>query len=305
MKLVRQRDLLDLLVIDRTTTDELGRVEVLWMHPPAHRVLGFICKAGPFGGQKLAFNLKQVHQLGAESVVTQGEAVATNVSEVKLLETLIGLEVWSDGGTKMGKIIDCLFNLKSGVITQYLFRSDGWRGVTGGVYQLPTGSIQRFGKKRVFVSRTVMKQPQVYQEGLEEKLAKASDRIKARYTDLTQQASDQLQQVTDQATHQMQSLTDRAAQQLQSLGQQVTEETQALTQSAKQRSQSLLTQAQEQVKHLGAEWVEPSDAETQQSSFASSADIESLDQDWPEDDEWNSSLEDIPPEDLEDDEPWI
>ncbi|MGB7413452.1 MAG: PRC-barrel domain-containing protein, partial [Thermosynechococcaceae cyanobacterium] len=90
--LIRHRDLLNLLVIDRATTDELGRVEVVWMHPPAHRVLGFICKTGPLGGPKLAFNLNQIDQLGSESVVVKGESVVTNTSEVKLLESLIGLE---------------------------------------------------------------------------------------------------------------------------------------------------------------------------------------------------------------------
>jgi uncharacterized protein YrrD len=246
-KLVRHRDLLNLLVIDRATTDELGRVEVIWMHPPAHRVLGFICKTGPLGGPKLAFNLKQIHQLGSKSIVANGAAVGTNTSEVKLLESLIGLEVWSDQGTKIGKIIDCLFDLKSGVITQYLFRSDGWRGVTGGVYELPTGSIQRFGKKRVFVSGTVTRQPKIYQAGLEEKLAKAGNRIQSRLIDLTHQ-------VTDQATHRVQSLTDQATQRAQTLGQQLTEETQNLTQVARQRGQSLFARVQEQARSLGEEF---------------------------------------------------
>ncbi|MEO0377114.1 MAG: PRC-barrel domain-containing protein [Cyanobacteria bacterium P01_A01_bin.17] len=253
-KLIRHRDLLNLLVIDRATTDELGRVEVVWMHPPAHRVLGFICKTGPLGGPKLAFNLKQIHQLGPKSIVANGNAVGTNTSEVKLLESLIGLEVWSDKGNKIGKIIDCLFDLKSGVITQYLFRSDGWRGVTGGVYQLPTGSIQRFGKKRVFVSGTVTRKPKIYQEGLEEKLVKAGDRIQSRFTDLTHQASNQLYQVTDQATHRVQSLTEQATQRVQGFGQQLTEETQNLTQTAKQHGQSLFSRVQEQARSLGEEF---------------------------------------------------
>ncbi len=351
-KLVRHRDLLNLLVIDRATTDELGRVEVVWMHPPAHRVLGFICKTGPLGGPKLAFNLKQIHQLGTESIVASGNAVGTNTSEVKLLESLIGLEVWSDKGAKIGKIIDCLFDLKSGVISQYLFRSDGWRGVTGGVYQLPTGSIKRFGKKRVFVSGTVTRQPQIYKAGLEDKLAKVGDRIQSRLADLTHQARDQIYQVTDQATYQVQSLTEEATQKVQTFGQQLTEETQNLTEISKQRGQSLFARVQEQARQLGEEFALEDlpfmDAQSSSPSAVSDAidddfvweegeDMSSAEADpWDdsrvtespsstEPDErgndvalaleettknsaeptWTGGLEDIPPEDLDDDEPWI
>ncbi len=299
--LIRHRNLLNLLVIDRATTDELGRVELVWMHPPAHRVLGFICKTGPLGGPKLAFNLKQIHQLGTESLVVQGNSVATNTSEVKLLESLIGLEAWNDKGAKIGKIIDCLFDLRSGVITQYLFRSDGWRGVTGGIYLLPTGAIQRFGKKRVFVSGTVTRHPQIYQEGLEEKLTKAGDRIQSRFTGITQQATDQLYQVTDQANQQVQSF----AEQVQTLGQKLTEETQNLAQTAKQRGQSLLSQTQETARNLSEDFdVEDWFNESQDSAESSlpQPEIDSPD----EIDIWGGrDLEEISPEDLEDDEPWI
>ena len=354
--LVRHRDLLNLLVIDRATTDELGRVEVVWMHPPAHRVLGFICKTGPLGGPKLAFNLKQIHQLGTESIVASGNAVGTNTSEVKLLESLIGLEVWSDKGTKIGKIMDCLFDLKSGVITQYLFRSDGWRGVTGGVYQLPTGSIKRFGKKRVFVSGTVTRQPKIYQAGLEDKLAKVGGRIQSRLADLTYQARDQLYQVTDQATDQVQSFTEQATEKVQTFGQQLTEETQNLTQLSKQRGQSLFSRVQEQARQLGEEfklddlpftdsqtpsptaagesgddefswsseidevsateadpWDDPAPLDHQLSSESKASTDDgvptlkekpAVSPDHAEPD-WSGGLEDIPPEDLDDDEPWI
>ncbi|MGF1604541.1 MAG: PRC-barrel domain-containing protein [Thermosynechococcaceae cyanobacterium] len=316
LNLIRHRDLLNLLVIDRATTDELGRVEVVWMHPPAHRVLGFICKTGPLGGPKLAFNLNQIEQLGPESVVVKGESVVTNTSEVKLLESLIGLEVWNESGAKMGKVTDCLFNLKSGVITQYLFRSDGWRGFTGGVYQLPTGSIQRFGKKRVFVSGTVTKRPQIYQPGLEEKLFKAGDRIQSRFTDLTQQATQQLHQVTGDATSQVQSLTEQATQRVQSLGQQLTEETQSFAQLAKERGQSLLSQVQEQSRNSDDafeeddfSWVDDPSTDPDESDSATPVPETSLPQaqDTVEDGDlvWSRGLEDIPPEDLEDDEPWI
>ena len=46
---IRHSELLHRLVLDRKTTEELGRVERLWMHPPAHRVLGIYLSVWPVG----------------------------------------------------------------------------------------------------------------------------------------------------------------------------------------------------------------------------------------------------------------
>lgn len=51
-EVLKQSDLLNQLVLDRNTMEELGHVDVLWMHPPVHRVLGFICKSGFLGTKK-------------------------------------------------------------------------------------------------------------------------------------------------------------------------------------------------------------------------------------------------------------
>jgi uncharacterized protein YrrD len=311
--LVRHRDLLNLLVIDRATTDELGRIEVVWMHPPAHRVLGFICKTGPLGGPKFAFNLSQIDQLGPESVVVNGDGVATNASEVKLLESLIGLEVWSDKGTKIGRTVDCLFNLKSGVITQYLFRSEGWRGITGGVYQLPTGNIQRFGKKRVFVSGAVTHRPQLYRAGLEEKLSKVGDRLQSRFSDLSQQATQQLHQVTDEATAQVQALTEQATQRVQSLGQQLTEETQSLAQLARQRGQVLRSRLDPAPNDHAAEvnddldWLDEDWGDREDSNAALPAEpnpASAVDDTEEPNLAWSAGSQDVA-DDLDDEQPWI
>ncbi len=43
---IKQSELLNQLVLNRDTMEELGRIEVLWMYAPSHRVLGFIAKSG-------------------------------------------------------------------------------------------------------------------------------------------------------------------------------------------------------------------------------------------------------------------
>jgi len=107
------------------------------MHPPVHQVLGFICKSGLLGTKKTAFNLEQIKTLGANSILVNAQSRQILKES---FESVINCDVWSDGGNKIGRITDCLFNLKTGELPNiYLFRVDG--GIAGGVYRLPPNKI--------------------------------------------------------------------------------------------------------------------------------------------------------------------
>ncbi len=320
--LIRHSDLLNRLVLDRKSTEELGRVERVWMHPPVHRVLGFICKSGLLGSKRFAFNLQQVKSLGSASIVVDSTPVETNAVEVGHLETLIGNELWSDGGDQIGKIIDCLFNQRTGVIKEYLFKAEGWQGVTGKVYRLPPHRILNFGKKRVLVAAAVTNKFPLYQEGIEQRLSKAGDRLAERYNKATQELqgslsnlqsslSDQTQEVVHQArgrlqqwkktaSEQMNTLTHQATQRAKSVSQHLGEETQTLA----QEGQSLLDRLQEQLEHLGSEGG--SKIKPPPESISDPPQPTSLRED-PNElyRDWSFGLDDIAPEDLEDDDPWV
>lgn len=304
---MRHSQLLNRLVLDRDTTEELGRIEVVWMHPPAHRVMGFVCKPGFISKQRYAFNLKQLYRIGAESILVSSGAAETNVKEVRLLETLIGLEVWTDAGEKLGRIIDCLFDRQTGNITHYLFKSGGWRGFTSGIYQLPPKSVMSFGSKRVLVTARVSENIAVFQEGLEERLAEVSDRIKSGYSQeldsfstraqkLAQQAEERLQKLAKQANDQVESLGNQADQSSDEWGQQLQKGSKTLMQQAKQRGRALWEKVEEGAFNLTEELSHPADTK------AGSPPRSRLEPDhvMPED-----VIKDIPIEDLEDDDPWI
>jgi uncharacterized protein YrrD len=251
---MKQSELLNQLILDRRTMEEFGRVETLWMHPPAHRVLGFICKAGLLGNQKSAFNLSQISALGESGILTDGAPDSTTAERVRQLESLIAHEIWSEGGDRIGKIIDCLFDLQSGRITHYLYVSSGWAGIVGEIYQLPTPTILSFGKKRVLVSDVA--HLSLYQEGIPQKLTKAKvaltqettqewQALTHRAADLSDQAKERLQSLTDQAKDRTQQLSQQAKTKVQTLGDQLQEQLQPegrLGDRAKETSQSLAAQ---------------------------------------------------------------
>ena len=252
-EVVRQSDLLNQLVLDRNTMEELGHVDVLWMHPPVHRVLGFICKSGFLGTKKTAFNLAQIKTLGANSILVNAKPVETDSAKVRKLESLLNCDVWSDAGDKIGRITDYLFNPKTGAITQYLFVSSGWGGIAGGVYLLPPNKILSFGSKKVLLSEGAALNLAVYRQGIKQKLTQAGTSLKEDYIQATQELrslAKQAQTVTEQAKERAQALAEQAKEKVQTLNEQLKEETQTLAKQSKQRGQIIVEQVRERAQTI-------------------------------------------------------
>ena len=241
--LIRQSDLINQLVLDRATLEELGRVELLWMYPQSHRVLGFICKSGFLGSQKSAFQLGQISSLGANGVLTEDRPEKTTAERVKRLESLLDHEIWSEDGNRIGKITDCLFQLQTGEITQYLFVSSGWTGVLGELYQLSPSQILSFGKQRVLVLAAA--EFELYQSGLSQKLSQKLSQQAEATTEQAKEQFQQLQQLTDQAKIKAQQLSQQLTQKAQVLKAQVSETTQTLLEQVESGFETLSTQVEE------------------------------------------------------------
>ncbi|MGC8714728.1 MAG: hypothetical protein ACP5RH_20280 [Leptodesmis sp.] len=254
-EVIRQSELINQLVLNHRTMEELGRIEVLWMYPPAHRVLGFVAKSGFLGRQKLAFKLSQVEAIGENGVLTHSQPDPTDADRVRQLESLIHCELWSEAGHKLGRITDCEFNLRTGAITAYLVAIDRLSEVLGSIYRLPPSQIISFSSKRVVVAATSLKDFEPYREGIQEKFAKATSTIKEEYTQATQELRSLAQRAQDTTQH--------TAEQLKTLAEQAKERAQLLAEQAREKAQELSEQLREgvetlveQTRETGGTWSE-------------------------------------------------
>lgn len=274
---------------------ELGRVEVIWMHPPAHRVLGFICQSGFLGSRKTAFNLPQIHSIGEDSLLVNSQPVTTDAGKVKQLETLLNSEIWSDSGDKVGKIVDYLFDLKTGAIAYYLFASNPWFALADGVYRLSPRQIVSHGQGRVLVADAAARNVEVYQPGIKQKFSQVKESFQEEATEELRSLAEQAQALRDQAKERLQSLTEQTKEKAQDLNQQFREEAQLLAQRAKEKSQSLLEQLQERTQAIADEFIPPVWTEPEPNP-----DLE-LDQDFDWDDEWEDASKSGLDDELDDD----
>jgi uncharacterized protein YrrD len=265
---VRHSELLNQLVLDRNTMTELGHVEVLWMYPQAHRVLGFVCRSGFLGAKKTAFKLAQVEAIGSKSILVHSAPEETDAGKVRQLESMIHSEVWSDAGDKLGKITDFRFNPQTGAIAQYLFVSSGWSGLIGELYQLTPAQIQSFGSQRVLVTAAIAQSLEQYRGGIPQQLTKVKERLTEEATQelrsltkqaeaVTEQTKERIQDLAEQAKERAQLLSERAKAKAQALNEQLKEgverskeRSQALAEQMKERSQNLSDQVEEGIQTL-------------------------------------------------------
>lgn len=264
-EVVRQSELINRPILDRVTQEDLGRVEVLWMYIPIHRVLGLIGKSGFLGKQKVAFKLAQIYSITDEEIVTQGSPEETDADRVHQLESPLNFEVWSQDGQKLGKVIDYLFDPQTGKITHYLLTPGSWSPVIDGIYQFTPKQIVSLDNQRISI-KTPAKSLKLYREGIRQKFTEVTETIEDEYLDLTEgmqrevrSLTRQLRSVTGQAREQWQHLTGQTKEQAQTLAEQAREKAQQFNERFKEEGQTLVEQAKEK----SQTWLERLKEQTQ------------------------------------------
>ena len=96
-----------------------------WMHPPVHRILGWVSRPSSLKLSREVWRLDQFCGFSEKQVFVRGEPAVTNQETLERLPTLINAHVLDINGLKLGIIADFLFDLKLGNISSYLIsRSD-------------------------------------------------------------------------------------------------------------------------------------------------------------------------------------
>lgn len=224
-EVLKQSELLNRLVLDRHTAEEVGRVVQLGLDPQAHRVVGFTCRSGFFGGKKHSFTWTQVYTIGTDSILVNSIQDTTIPDQTEPWDTHIGHEVWTDAGNKVGKLVDYILEPKTGAVIQYLYASSGWQGVMDGIYLLPPAAISSVGSKRIIVLDAAVQTSQKYAEGVHERINQAAEFIREDY----QKTLKHMEAVKREAPH----MTDRFK-----------DQAQAATEKIKERFSEVKTQFQ-------------------------------------------------------------
>jgi uncharacterized protein YrrD len=206
--ILQHSNLMNRLVLERNTAEDLGRVDQLWLDGKGHQILGLSCKSGFLGRKRRGFTWAQIEAIGDESVLVSladdGNAKKPDEAEIPLNH-----EVWSDDGNRAGRVVDYRFNRETGDVVDYLFVSNGWGGVTNGIYRLAPTAVISIGSKRMIVRKAAIAEPEQVEAGLADRVSKVAEFLKDDYDRTRQDMQGALEG------------TQAIASQLQSVGQSV------------------------------------------------------------------------------------
>ncbi|NJN85304.1 MAG: photosystem reaction center subunit H [Leptolyngbyaceae cyanobacterium SL_7_1] len=176
LQTIQQSDLLGRLVLDRNTTEALGRVEQLWLDPMNHQVVGMTCKLGMLQRQPLYIAWAQIHSIGADSVVVEVPVADSRMMPDEVV-AIAHQEVWTDKGDRAGNLRDYRLHPPTGNVLEYWFTSNGWRGITDGLYSFLPSTVLRIGRKRLIVEEAVLQAPHQVVPGLSQRVTQIKETL--------------------------------------------------------------------------------------------------------------------------------
>ncbi len=96
-----------------------------WMHPPVHRLLGWVSRPSLFTDRRLVWRLNQLRDLGELELLVQGQPAETDADTVQQLPTLFDASLLDRQQQPIGTLVDAAVDRKTGRILHYLVsRSD-------------------------------------------------------------------------------------------------------------------------------------------------------------------------------------
>ncbi len=96
-----------------------------WMHPPVHRLLGWVSRPSSFKLKRDVWRLDQLRGIGSQELFVKGTPVSSDQMTVERIPTLLEADILNLNGEKLGSIADFVFQPKTGSILYYLIsRSD-------------------------------------------------------------------------------------------------------------------------------------------------------------------------------------
>ena len=102
-----------------------GAGQMAWMHPPVHRLLGWVSKPSALQQRRLVWRLDQLRGLSEQEVFVKGEPAVSDAATVQRLPTLLSAQLLGTSGQSLGTVADAAVDLRTGRITHYLVaRSD-------------------------------------------------------------------------------------------------------------------------------------------------------------------------------------
>tara|TARA_Y100001968_G_scaffold288133_1_gene290128 strand:- start:2491 stop:3267 length:777 start_codon:yes stop_codon:yes gene_type:complete len=97
-----------------------GNGVVGWMHPPVHRLLGWVTRPSILKLSREVWSLNQIRGVNSNFIYAKGQPEKSNQVTIDRLPTLLDADLVNLDNIKIGIIADLVFEIKTGQILYYL-----------------------------------------------------------------------------------------------------------------------------------------------------------------------------------------
>ena len=164
-----------------------------WMHPPAHRILGWISRPSNLRLEREVWRLDQLKGIDQQEVYVKGDSSISNDQTLERFPTLMNANVFNRSGQKIGLIADFVFEVKTGKIQYYLVSRSNplipgtsrWRLSIAQIIDKQPGSIS--------CDIDTFEDLPIQKASIKEEFLSKSRKWKIQFQDLTYKASDRLE----------------------------------------------------------------------------------------------------------------
>jgi uncharacterized protein YrrD len=123
--MIRQGELVGRGLMAYETTAEVGVVEHLLVDVKLAQVVGLVYKTVGVIARRQTLGWSQLVKVGRDRILIHQKDPQTDPPEttpqIAAAQNMVGLEVWTDGGDRIGEIVDLCLDLATGKVQQYLF----------------------------------------------------------------------------------------------------------------------------------------------------------------------------------------
>ena len=164
-----------------------------WMHPPAHRILGWVSRPSNIRLQKEVWRLDQLKGINEQEIYVKGDCSISDDKTLERFPTLMNANIFNRDGQKLGLIADFVFETKKGNIQYYLVSRSNplipgtsrWRLSISQISDKQPGSIS--------CDIDTFEDLPIHKASLREEFLNKSRKWKTKFQDFSYKTSDRLE----------------------------------------------------------------------------------------------------------------
>ncbi len=147
----KRSQILGTQVISQGTAARLGLVDQVWVDLEQKQVLVLGVRKEAFSGGSQLLELSQVSALGKDAILVSSDEVFDEL-DLDGLDKVVGSDVVTESGVRLGKVKDFIFNATTGVISDLVLSTLGIPLISGYLdttYLMSVGDMLSVGSRRI------------------------------------------------------------------------------------------------------------------------------------------------------------